>query len=1480
MLSSVKGLILSPLSAVVGGLLLPLGLVELAQAQPQVVAQVIPAADGTGTVVEVQGNKYQITGGRTSGDGANLFHSLQEFGLTQGQIADFLATPNIRNILGRVSGGNASIIDGLIQVSGGNANLFLMNPAGIVFGPSASLNVLGSFTATTATGIGFDSGWFEAFGNNDYGALVGNPNAFIFSISQPGSIINWANLTVINGDLNLIGGTVVNSGSLMAPVGEIMVTAVPGSHLVRISQPGHLLSLEVESPSSGFSPVSLPQLLTGSKVNHATTATVTDAGEVILSGSGLSVSDGDVVVVSGSEPVIIEGKNVNLTAGHNLSLVSSDIRTAGDMQLNAAGGVTVRDGSFTAGGNLWIQGNGSIDILAIPGVNSYPFQSGGDITLVSDRNVYADSHFRARGSFSIQKLGGEAGTLISRYDPIISAEGNVIFGDYTGVSLKVEATGSINSGNIIITGPDTTLGSSSDPDAATLRNSPAVIIRAGVTNLGSTSNLPPDTAVSETSFAIVPGVFSPGEVSEAIIGTISTPGGPVILNSPGDMLVDDITSGGGEINLSAGGNISASSLNSSNSNGNGGAITINANGSITGDILNASSVAGIGGNITLNSPTDINVLSIDAQGGGQVNIAAGNFFRATGTFTDRNGISASIATTTNATTGGDINIRHGGSTTTPFIIGDASTNGTAGAITSGGETLAPSFQVPVPPSIFNRSNITIITDAVEAEPEPEPEATIPEEIIPEQPVIAEENIITPEQPVTAEENIITPEPVIAEENIITPEPVIAEENIITPEPVIAEENIIPEQVSIDPDAEVIENIESEAVDDLVLTIIEENTVLRDLQTSVNITEDINNQIFLASGDTHSNIKFTQMPDSSNELTIEPSIFANARRPSPEFLGFYSQNSGLQALLDSFSNQKSEFDGIFANYQGGDLLAFDTHLNEIFDLRFADVSVDSLLAQVKIFDLAGLSFGNNLAGDRASAAGTRGNGANPSGINAGGNGAVDITSSGRSTAITGANVGIINGGAAGTSRSNGANAARTNSGGATANSIGDAVDGGGGGDAATADNPGDNSSTSVNGDEPADNMAASDNIEERVWQIEESYGQEFAAYLGVKPNLDRQTVATSNLRNTLKSLNAQTSTHAAIIYMVVLPEGLEILIVTGEGVPIRTIIAAATGETLINLITQLRSEITNPRRRNSESYLPFAQELYKLMIAPIEAALKEQKIDTLLFSMDAGLRSLPIAALHDGEKFLAEKYSLGIIPSFAFIDASYRSLKDAKLLAMGASQFTNNPPLPAVPVELKTITSELGADKFYLNQEFTRANLSQSRAGNSAQILHIATHANFQPGGLVNSYIQLWNEQLTLDEIPDMGWGNPPLDLLVISACRSALGDREAELGLAGLAVKSGVRTAIASLWFVSDEGTLALMSEFYRQLKTAPTKAEALRRAQVAMIRGEITVENGTLRSANRGGAIQLPPELAGVTKENLGHPYYWSAFTVIGSPW
>jgi CHAT domain-containing protein len=340
--------------------------------------------------------------------------------------------------------------------------------------------------------------------------------------------------------------------------------------------------------------------------------------------------------------------------------------------------------------------------------------------------------------------------------------------------------------------------------------------------------------------------------------------------------------------------------------------------------------------------------------------------------------------------------------------------------------------------------------------------------------------------------------------------------------------------------------------------------------------------------------------------------------------------------------------------------------------------------------------------------------------------------------------------------------------------------------------------------------------------------------------------------------------------------LELVLVTAEGSPIRKRLAATTREQVLKVAQDFRSEVTN--FRSGRNYVTPAQKLYQWLVAPLEADLNGQGIQNLAFIMDKGLRSIPVAALYDGQQFLVEKYSVGLMPSVSLTDTRYQDVKNLQVLAMGSAKFTTLKPLPAVPIELSVITSSLWQGKSFLNEAFTLKNLIAQRQQQPFGMIHLATHASFQAGAPGNSYIELWDTKLRLNQLSDLGWKNPQVELLVLSACKTALGNEDAELGFAGLALQAGVKSAIASLWSVNDEGTLGLMSELYLQLRQAPIKAEALRQAQIAMLKGQVNLKGGNLVFGSE--SIPLPPELVKLGDKALEHPYFWAGFTIIGSPW
>ena len=402
------------------------------------------------------------------------------------------------------------------------------------------------------------------------------------------------------------------------------------------------------------------------------------------------------------------------------------------------------------------------------------------------------------------------------------------------------------------------------------------------------------------------------------------------------------------------------------------------------------------------------------------------------------------------------------------------------------------------------------------------------------------------------------------------------------------------------------------------------------------------------------------------------------------------------------------------------------------------------------------------------------------------------------------------------------------------------------------------------------------VTEAVPLIEQTWEKDYEDYF--RENFTDKSITVKEIADTLGKISIQTRKKPALIYIIPRPKQLELVLVTPEGQPIHKRVLEANREALLKQVQELTTSITNPSLRFTPRYLPAAKQLYQWMIAPLEAELQAQGIETLIFCVGTGLRTLPLAALHDGQQFLVEKYSVTRIPAFKLTNTIYTDLRNAQVLAMGASEFKDLNPLPAVPVELSAITKALWRGKSFLNQEFTLANLQSERKQQPFKIVHLATHADFRPGAPSNSFIQFWDSKLTLDKMNQLGWNNPSVELLVLSACKTAIGDKDVELGFAGLAVQAKVKSAIASLWDVSDAGTLALMTEFYQNLKTAPIKAEALRQAQVAMLKGEVRLADGQLQTAS--GNISLPPVLAELGDENLSHPYYWAAFTLVGNPW
>lgn len=370
---------------------------------------ITPANDGTGTVVNQVGNQYNIAGGTTAG--ANLFHSFEQLNLSPDQVANFLAQPEIQNILGRVVGDDPSMINGLLQITGSDANLFLMNPAGIIFGPNASISIPGSFTATAANGIQIGEEWFNALGSSDYTSLVGEPTGFAFTGEGSGAVVNTGNLGVVAGEsITLVGGTVVNLGTISAPGGNITIAAVPGEQLIRISQEGSLVSLDLpiamQGRAGGIKPVSVTDLLAplsgGGDEQNLAWVIEDDSIRLASNGAGLPIQSGNTTIAGTVDASSISGAGGTIDLlGEQVALTGATVIASG----NAGGGQIRVGGDYQGQGTIPNAENTFVSSDSTIAANAGTQGSGGRVI------IWADDSTRFYGNISAHSgsIDGDGG---------------------------------------------------------------------------------------------------------------------------------------------------------------------------------------------------------------------------------------------------------------------------------------------------------------------------------------------------------------------------------------------------------------------------------------------------------------------------------------------------------------------------------------------------------------------------------------------------------------------------------------------------------------------------------------------------------------------------------------------------------------------------------------------------------------------------------------------------------------------------------------------------------------------------------------------------------------------------------------------------------------------------------------------------------------------------------------------------------------
>jgi CHAT domain-containing protein len=266
----------------------------------------------------------------------------------------------------------------------------------------------------------------------------------------------------------------------------------------------------------------------------------------------------------------------------------------------------------------------------------------------------------------------------------------------------------------------------------------------------------------------------------------------------------------------------------------------------------------------------------------------------------------------------------------------------------------------------------------------------------------------------------------------------------------------------------------------------------------------------------------------------------------------------------------------------------------------------------------------------------------------------------------------------------------------------------------------------------------------------------------------------------------------------------------------------------------------------------SEELYNYLVAPISEKLEAQNIKRLVFVPASVLRMIPMAALYDGESYLVEKYQIATTLGLTLTEPAQRKDITSSLLLGGISESVQGfAALPGVVSEVGAIKNRFGGD-LVLNKEFRLDDIAKQLSIGGHSIVHLATHGVFESEAS-NSYLLAYDDKLSLDKLQDtLGsrrFLGDPLDLLVLSACETAAGNERAALGLAGVALKAGAKSTVASLWPISDEGTSRLMIDFYGYLEKGESKSGALRLAQINLIQDPV-----------------------------FEHPNFWSPFLLVGN--
>ncbi|MEM1240945.1 MAG: CHAT domain-containing protein [Cyanobacteria bacterium P01_H01_bin.26] len=1524
-----------------------------AYASPLLAQAIVPTHNEVTQVISSDQGTIEISGG-TSAAG-NLFHSFERFNLTPEQTASFLTTPFTDRVIGQVIGGTASSINGLLQVTGSPADLYLINPAGLLFGPNARLDLGGSFTATTATHIGNGDQWFDVLSNPDYSTLTTAPSHFGFS--GAGAIVNQGQLAVPDGQsLRLLGNHLTNTGTLSAAAGEVSLVAVEQGQTIRLGEPGGLLNLEITASGEFSDP--LPALITGGNLSHSSALVVRHDGTVALDDARDSTQERPFNI-SNAGNLSVQG-----TTGGQITLLGDRIQVL-DSILNASGisgGGSIQIGGTRQGQGLQAsqtvvtdtasliadatdQGNGGLVMVWSDQATFFggtasaqsAMGNGGLIETSSASQLTIGDNTRVntlapRGEtglwlvdptdLSIVDAGGTAVISPDTNDPVngsINASTVVSALNSTHVTLQadnsitvdaaIDASGNSAANNLAFDTNTLNLNA-----GITLKDSGRLAGTASVVNVGAGGRIQNgvDAVANQGTVNLAAATYREGDTitldrALSLVGQGQNRtyiSGDADNNGGGNHRVLSITSSGDKIALSRltiQDGLSSSAGAGLRSNGDNILIsdTTFFNNEVTGDTLDGGAIQNTGSLTLRNTVFDNNRTGSD---GGAIDILQGSVNVLDSTFTnnrveghggaidvDPNG-SLTVANTSfslnQANQDGGAIFSEGTLTIEDAsFIGNIASNSSGGGIFSSGAANLNALYLDGNSAgqngggLYNDSGGTSTITAGQFINNlarsggglyNQGELSLQASVVSNNQSIGlglggggiynalggvttvTQSLISNNRSATNGGGILN----VADGELTRV--AIAQSAIVGNQAAQFGGGIEIASMSLSSDRSQLDITNSTISGNQASIGGGIRTVGPTTLTNVTIT---NNMARLTGGGLSDNLDTPAIPALIN------TIVAGNRAPT---------NPDVEGL---FIDQGNNLIGIDQGSQG-----FNT-----------SILVGSLSSPIE----PGLAALNSRTGSLPSHQLLT----NSPAVN-GGNNAVATPSDqqGRPRIVDGTvDIGAIESDSlpASPPLSPPTPPLPPTSPPETAEPPQQPT--------AQVDTPlNPNIAETINQEEkliqplaPEQDLSGPVNGRLRYFDedafryLEDAFSADYSAHWQLPQG---PSVTLQDAQRILQQARQNYRTQSAIIYAVFVPQGaadpvghslsrvrqrppqpddqLMLILVTETGQPIQQLIDVSRAE-LTQQTKLFRLAVSDPE--DDLSYRALARQMYTWLLAPLHGELANHSVEHVMYSLDQGLRTIPLAAMMQGDKFVVEQYGVSIIPSVGLLQTQFdQGPHTPNTLIAGADQFTTLEALPAVPIELDIVAQHTQTTQVLLNEAFTLDNFIDQQISQQPGLLHLATHAEFNTGSLDQSFIQLWDTQLTFDQMRELNWSE--LELLILSACETALSSPEAELGFVGLAAAAGIETSMGSLWNVSDVGTLALMAEFYTQLSQSPRRLHALQKAQLSIIRGGTKINSDILNTSH--GTITLPSEWDLPISAEFSHPFYWAGFTMVGNPW